>query len=89
MTVLEIMEMLARENNQGGDLIDLPCPFCQRPRSQRSDYIRCQPCGVNWLQEEMHLPNYLSRDPRLSREEAARMARPIKPSAAQSEAAAR
>jgi hypothetical protein len=29
-----------------------PCPLCQKPRVQRSDYIRCNPCGVNWLNGE-------------------------------------
>ena len=52
---------------------EAPCPFCQRPRVWReSGYIRCNPCGVNWLMEEMHLPNYLSLDPRVSRKAAAR-----------------
>lgn len=40
-----------------------PCPKCGRPRVQRSDYVRCNPCGQNWLDGED-----LSRDPRLSRE---------------------
>ncbi len=43
------------------------CPYCQRPRVQRSTYIRCNPCGINWLDEEMHLPNYLNLDPRVAR----------------------
>jgi hypothetical protein len=47
------------------------CPFCQRPRVTRSDYIRCNRCGVNWLQSEMDLPNYLDRDPRVARKERA------------------
>ena len=50
-----------------------PCPFCGRPRVSRSSYIRCNPCGVNWLNEEMNLPNYLEMDPRVSRAAAARM----------------
>lgn len=50
-----------------------PCPFCHKPRVLRSDYIRCLPCGVNWAASEMHLPNYLSRDPRVVRAEAARI----------------
>jgi len=58
---------------------EAPCPFCQKPRVTRSDYIRCNPCGVNWLNEEMTLPNYLNRDPRVSRSEAARMARSVPP----------
>lgn len=27
-----------------------PCPFCGRPRVERSDYIRCNPCGINWIE---------------------------------------
>lgn len=44
-----------------------PCPFCLTQRVQRSDYVRCNPCGVNWLDEEMHLPEYLNIDPRVAR----------------------
>ena len=55
------------------------CPFCQNPRVERSDYIRCNPCGVNWLQEEMHLPNYLNSDPRIARRELARTESAAKP----------
>lgn len=39
-----------------------PCPFCQKPRVKRSDYIRCNPCGTNWLQGEN-----IFKDPRASR----------------------
>ncbi len=60
---------------------EAPCPFCQRPRVERSSYIRCNPCGVNWLQEEMHLPNYLNLDPRIARREAALMASGARPTA--------
>lgn len=38
------------------------CPFCRRPRVKRSDYTRCNPCGVNWLEEED-----LSRNPKAER----------------------
>lgn len=38
------------------------CPFCQRPRVRRSDYIRCNREGINWLDGED-----LTKDPRLSR----------------------
>jgi ribosomal protein L37AE/L43A len=58
-----------------------PCPFCQTPRVSRTDYIRCNPCGVNWLNEEMHLPKYLDRDPRVARREVALMANATKPTA--------
>ena len=54
---------ILHETQHGGTLKALPCPFCGLPRSQRSDYIRCQPCGVNWLPGED-----LSRDPRLTRD---------------------
>ena len=63
-----------------------PCPFCQKPRVSRSDYIRCNPCGVNWSNDEMHLPNYLDRDPRVARSEAARMVVGTKPTANTSKA---
>lgn len=62
-----------------------PCPFCERPRVQRSNYIRCNPCGTNWLQEEMDLPNYLNRNPAAARSEAVRTLREgLKPSAGSS-----
>jgi ribosomal protein L37AE/L43A len=41
------------------------CPFCQRPRVRRSDYTRCDRCGVNWLDGED-----LSKDPRNERKRA-------------------
>lgn len=58
-----------------------PCPFCQRPRVSRTDYIRCNPCGTNWLDGEMHLPDYLNVDPRVARQKAARMAKGMPPTA--------
>lgn len=48
-----------------------PCPFCHVLRVERSNYIRCNHCGINWANEEMHLPNYLSSDPRVARRAAA------------------
>lgn len=39
-----------------------PCPFCGIARHQRSDYVRCQPCGINWLDGED-----LDKDPRIAR----------------------
>ena len=59
------------------------CPFCQTPRVRRSDYIRCNDCGVNWLDSETRLPNYLNRNPN-----AARTVIAAKQSAATSEAGA-
>ena len=60
-----------------------PCPFCQRPRMARSDYVRCNLCGINWLNEEMHLPDYLSIDPRLARTRNARTVSATPPTAGQ------
>jgi ribosomal protein L37AE/L43A len=80
MLIYEEQELNRQERlNEVGT--EPPCPFCQRPRVARSDYIRCNPCGVNWLNEEMHLPNYLDRNPNACRSEAARMARGTKPTA--------
>lgn len=42
-----------------------PCPFCNRPRVKRSDYIRCNQCGVNWLDGEE-----IMTDPRAQRKAA-------------------
>jgi hypothetical protein len=39
-----------------------PCPFCGRLRVQRSDYVRCNPCGMNWLDGDD-----LGRNPQLVR----------------------
>ena len=50
-----------------------PCPFCGKPRVARSSYMRCQRCGVNWLDEEVHLRDYLNRNPSACRWEAAHM----------------
>ena len=69
-----------RLNEQG---TEPRCPFCQRPRVLRSDYIRCNPCGVNWLFEEMHLPNYLTLDPRVARKAVARTENQTRPIAEQ------
>ena len=67
-----------RLNEQG---TELPCPFCHRARVSRSDYIRCNPCGINWLDSEMHLLNYLDLDPRVARRRAALMESGIRPTA--------
>jgi hypothetical protein len=45
------------------------CPFCGVPRVRRTDYIRCNPCGTNWLDVERHLREYLSRNPSVCRDE--------------------
>ena len=62
METAEAMAMVQREAKVGGELAELPCPMCDRPRSQRSDYIRCTPCATNWLSGEN-----LSKDPRIER----------------------
>lgn len=60
-TILAMREKIDHEMAHGGDRE--PCPFCGVPRCQRSDYIRCMQCGINWLDGED-----LSRDPYFSRE---------------------
>lgn len=54
-----LRERLAYEIANGGS--ECPCPFCGLPRCQRSDYIRCSQCGINWSPGDE-----LDRDPRMS-----------------------
>jgi hypothetical protein len=63
----EYLELLKEKvNSEAGT--EEPCPFCYVPRVMRRSYIRCNQCGVNWLDEERTLsPDYLNKDPRLSR----------------------
>jgi hypothetical protein len=58
----ELMAKLSREAKEGGELKELPCPLCGRPRSQRSEYVRCTPCATNWMDGED-----LGKDPRIDR----------------------
>lgn len=63
----ELTTKLLKESKEGGELTDLPCLMCKRPRSQRSDYIRCTPCATNWLAgEDLFKHPHLSREPYLS-----------------------
>ena len=81
-SVLTHQEQDADRRERLGEVGTEPeCPLCGRPRVAHSDYIRCNPCAVNWLNDEMHLPNYLSSDPRVVRREAARTATATKPTA--------
>jgi len=50
-------DVLVEEIRNGGK--QPPCPFCGVPRVQRSDYIRCCRCGINWMAGEA-----LDKDPR-------------------------
>lgn len=52
--------VLRREIEKGGKLD--PCPRCGVPRLQRSSYIRCAGCALNWMPGEN-----LDRDPRIER----------------------
>lgn len=83
----EFRRLLATEQGTEPD-----CPFCGTPRVRRSDYIRCNPCGVNWLDEERDLKDskgrsYLNSNPASARS-AARTAATVSKSAGKSEAAA-
>lgn len=86
---MELTEYMAmtREERLAEVGTEPPCPFCQTPRVARSNYLRCNPCGVNWLDEEMGLPDYLNKDPRVARREAARTTGGTKPTVEQPEAA--
>ncbi len=66
METLEWMKQ-TRQDRLSEVGIEPQCPFCGKPRVGRSDYIRCYPCGVNWLDEDLEIPNYLNRDPRVAR----------------------
>ena len=59
-SLTEMFQAIKDSLNAPGTLS--PCPFCGVPRHQRSDYVRCQPCGVNWLAGED-----LNKDPRNAR----------------------
>lgn len=43
---------LAKEIAEGGELKNNPCPSCKLPLCKRSDYTRCQRCGMNWMDGE-------------------------------------
>ena len=59
--VYEEQEAVRQERlNEPGT--ELPCPFCHVSRVKRSDYIRCNRCGMNWMEGED-----LSKDPRNQR----------------------
>lgn len=60
--ITEEQQEAARQAYFGEKGTEPPCPFCQKPRVKRSDYIRCLPCGVNWLQGEN-----IFADPRIER----------------------
>ena len=62
-TLTPLFEEYKRIQNAPGNLS--PCPFCRTPRNLRSDYIRCRPCGINWLKGED-----LDHDPRIERQAA-------------------
>ena len=64
-----LMEKFEQERERVRDEVgtEEPCPFCGRPRVRRSDYIRCNPCGTNWLDEERHFRDYLNRNPAAAR----------------------
>jgi ribosomal protein L37AE/L43A len=50
MTAAE--QLQARQDRLNEPGIEMPCPFCERPRVKRSDYTRCNRCGINWLDGE-------------------------------------
>lgn len=66
---MEILEYakLTREQRLSEKGTESPCPICGKPRVKRTDYIRCNPCGLNWLSgEDLTLSPLLSREPYLT-----------------------
>jgi hypothetical protein len=61
MMTLEEQEA-ARQYRLNESGTEPPCPRCGRERVSRSDYIRCNPCGLNWEKGEN-----LDKDPRIER----------------------
>lgn len=66
--LLELRRLLATEVGS-----EEPCPWCGEPRVKRTDYIRCNRHGTNWLDEERHLSNYLDRNPAAARMDVVRL----------------
>ena len=51
MELIDLLKQTRQERlSEAGSLP--ACPFCGVARVQRSDYIRCNPCGINWLDGE-------------------------------------
>lgn len=69
----------AREERRNEVGTEPPCPWCQKPRVLRSDYIRCNQHMTNWLASEMGLPDYLNLDPRVARARSARTGNSTQP----------
>lgn len=82
MSIEQVVEAIKHRNDPG---TEPPCPFCNRPRVMRSDYVRCNPCGINWIMEELQKfgPSYLNRNPSAVRWEHAHMATTTKSTADQ------
>ena len=65
---METLTLEQQEQNRQDRLAEVgtepPCPLCGRPRVKRSgsNYIRCNPCGLNWLAGEE-----LGRNPKSER----------------------
>ena len=59
METLTYEQQEANRRDRLAEVGTLPeCPMCGRARVQRSDYVRCNPCGLNWLEGDD-----LSRNP--------------------------
>lgn len=60
---MEISELLCttREQRLAEVGTKPPCPFCGRPRVERSTYIRCNPCELNWGEDQDIFKHPLAR----------------------------
>lgn len=45
-SIQNVTEAIKRATMEPGTL--QPCPMCGTPLCQRSVYVRCNPCGLNW-----------------------------------------
>ena len=55
-----VKERIAYELEHRGS--EAPCPFCGLPRCERSDYIRCSRCGINWCEgDNLDIHPHLSK----------------------------
>jgi ribosomal protein L37AE/L43A len=55
---MEQQQEAARQERLNEPGTEPPCPLCQRPRVKRSDYIRCNRCGLNWTNGEQAIDRH-------------------------------
>lgn len=56
----------ARQDRMNEAGTEPPCPMCKKPRVTRTDYIRCNPCGLNWSEGQAIDRHPLATQPTVS-----------------------